>query len=425
MLEVPAKVRFFPVEGAILVLADGYPPQADGATLGTPLGVLEGDTLTFPPRLAVPGFMSLIVSVEGKWPSALDLLATGTTGRTGIAEHWSLGAKAWELKKSAESSLYVGLANTGTSLLALRIPALAFPGTRSDVVALRGSLAGVKLSPIDPACTKGLSADDVAMLPPTDLQPQLFGSTGAGTLFALGTRCNEKSAIETWAAGTKGSKVVETKATGFESVRISTARGRDEAWVFSSPVLRYDGASWSVFEERALTAGALAVDGTLWAIDDQAKLWRGKPGAFEEIPVGAPVDDVAIASDGTVWIAAGGALHRTKREGDTAKDVKVASTSPPPAGKLGKAPPKPGGPKCKTNVVVLYGFTKTTPDDYDFPLSRKALKGHTELETTRFVVRRRQEARRDHREGGEGIEAPGRLRAAGDPPRALDRSEDG
>jgi hypothetical protein len=35
---------------------------------------------------------------------------------------------------------------------------------------------------------------------------------------------------------------------------------------------------------------------------------------------------------------------------------------------------------------VLYGFTKTTPDDYDFPLSRKALKGHTELETTRFVV---------------------------------------
>jgi hypothetical protein len=35
---------------------------------------------------------------------------------------------------------------------------------------------------------------------------------------------------------------------------------------------------------------------------------------------------------------------------------------------------------------VLYGFTKVTPDDYDFPLSRKALKGHTEFKDVRFVV---------------------------------------
>ena len=37
-------------------------------------------------------------------------------------------------------------------------------------------------------------------------------------------------------------------------------------------------------------------------------------------------------------------------------------------------------------MVVLYGFTKVTPDDYDFPLTRKALKGHREFEGTRFVV---------------------------------------
>jgi hypothetical protein len=34
----------------------------------------------------------------------------------------------------------------------------------------------------------------------------------------------------------------------------------------------------------------------------------------------------------------------------------------------------PGSPACGSNVVVLYGFTKVTPDDYDFPLTRKALK---------------------------------------------------
>jgi hypothetical protein len=37
-------------------------------------------------------------------------------------------------------------------------------------------------------------------------------------------------------------------------------------------------------------------------------------------------------------------------------------------------------------VVVLYGFTKVTPDDYDFPLTRKALKGKTQFNKVRFVV---------------------------------------
>jgi hypothetical protein len=36
--------------------------------------------------------------------------------------------------------------------------------------------------------------------------------------------------------------------------------------------------------------------------------------------------------------------------------------------------------------VLLYGFTKMTPDDYDFPLTRKAVKGHPEFAGVRFVV---------------------------------------
>lgn len=44
------------------------------------------------------------------------------------------------------------------------------------------------------------------------------------------------------------------------------------------------------------------------------------------------------------------------------------------------------GPKCQKHVVVLYGFTKVTPADYDFPLTRKAVKGHTELGGVEFAV---------------------------------------
>lgn len=46
------------------------------------------------------------------------------------------------------------------------------------------------------------------------------------------------------------------------------------------------------------------------------------------------------------------------------------------------------GGKCPQNLVVLYTFSKTAPDDYDFPLTRKALKGRTEFSPARFVVTR-------------------------------------
>jgi hypothetical protein len=49
---------------------------------------------------------------------------------------------------------------------------------------------------------------------------------------------------------------------------------------------------------------------------------------------------------------------------------------------------RPASPDCKTNVVVLYGFTKVTPDDYDFPLTRKALKGKKQFADVKFAVTR-------------------------------------
>ena len=39
-----------------------------------------------------------------------------------------------------------------------------------------------------------------------------------------------------------------------------------------------------------------------------------------------------------------------------------------------------------TNLVVLYAFTKTKLNDNDFPLTRKALRGHTEGGSVDFVV---------------------------------------
>ena len=43
------------------------------------------------------------------------------------------------------------------------------------------------------------------------------------------------------------------------------------------------------------------------------------------------------------------------------------------------------GPQCQTPFVLLYTLAKTAPADYDFPSTRDALKGHTELSSAKFL----------------------------------------
>ncbi|NUO48667.1 MAG: hypothetical protein HOV80_07410, partial [Polyangiaceae bacterium] len=114
-------------------------------------------------------------------------------------------------------------------------------------------------------------------------------------------------------------------------------------------------------------------------------------------PITLPVAPTSVATDGegTVWVSAGTTLFRTpKKAGEKSVAVTAPKTNAAPSGggsagssgqKFFKSP-RQAGPLCPSNLVVLYGFTKVTPDDYDFPLTRKALKGHTEYEKSRFVV---------------------------------------
>lgn len=387
--ELPAPAQLFPVKGAILVVGESYPPMKDDR-VGVFIGTVEGDKLTFPDRLFFDSVTTRFVGFAGAWPDQVDLIAIGSNGRTGIAQHYVLTEKGWDRKQGAVSFWFGGMATIGSSVLALRLPSMPFPGTRPELIAVRGTTGGRKLTPVDKAtCAKTLSDSELSTLRPTEVDSLVFGGTGAGTVFGFGSRCTGEAAVETWASGSTKSTVTNLPAGVDLSDETQFASGAgDEAWLFADALLHYDGRSWAVVESPGLHSGAVGADGALWAIGAKGALYTGGPKGFAAVPIpnGAPVDDVAVADDGTVWISAGGALLRTKKASDGGTAVKVAASAPPR--KAAKAPPKPGSAKCKTNVVVLYGFTKVTPDDYDFPLSRKALKGHTEFEKTRFVVTR-------------------------------------
>jgi hypothetical protein len=141
---------------------------------------------------------------------------------------------------------------------------------------------------------------------------------------------------------------------------------------------------------------AVAPDGTHW-LRRGATLWhRDAAGSWERalLPRGAGKERMVAASlhwvDGELLIIAddnAGAVllgaRKPEKVLDLDADEGTAAKAPEPKGPLHRVgPPVPG---CKSLFVVLYKLSRVAPKDFDFPLTREALKGHTEYEGVRFA----------------------------------------
>src|SRR5262249_2310972 len=127
------------------------------------------------------------------------------------------------------------------------------------------------------------------------------------------------------------------------------------------------------------TALAAAEDGTLYAVFDGKIHRRSTSGVWEQLllPLShTPQSVVAPGKD--VWVAS---LIGLRPDGWERPPGALLHLGPAPAAVQKVAPPKkdiplykrlkPVTPRCKTLFVMLYAFTKVTPADYDFPLTRK------------------------------------------------------
>jgi hypothetical protein len=118
-------------------------------------------------------------------------------------------------------------------------------------------------------------------------------------------------------------------------------------------------------------------------LDETGTIRRREGDTWETIPLPPDVKaDGLVAFEGALLVAANGTLLRHGAPGAPPAPRVRPADAKKPALRL----PKAGSPRCPQNLVLLYAFTKMTPDDYDFPLTRKAIKGHTELAGVRFVV---------------------------------------
>jgi hypothetical protein len=165
-----------------------------------------------------------------------------------------------------------------------------------------------------------------------------------------------------------------------------------------------------------------APDGTLWARQGDALLHLGAQDRWQKVPL-PRLDGHVLLPESVHWIGPADMflvasnpphtemyLLRSGAPGavldyeaavaalpdgpDPAEGSPATTAAAPGVGAQraqgAKEPPAfgrvtPGSPTCKELFVVLYKLARTAPPDYDFPLTRAALKGHTELQDLSFA----------------------------------------
>jgi hypothetical protein len=182
-----------------------------------------------------------------------------------------------------------------------------------------------------------------------------------------------------WKAGTAAPLPPITTGTEDRAGFLRVSRSGEVLVVNDRELRRLEGDQLKPIATLPITQpifdAALATDGTLWA-STEASLFRHKDGAWNvvDLPQGTRISDIEIAPNGRLYLVLNERLLGLGGASGEWRET-IASTPVPKRVTYATAATK----DCKTNVVVLYGFTKVTPDDYDFPLTRKALKGHGKL----------------------------------------------
>jgi hypothetical protein len=355
----------------------------------------------YPDELFLEGWFHQVVAMHGSYPNDLHMLAVGDTGRTGIAEHYVLDPKrGWRQKQSLTGSWFVGAARVGRSLVGLTAPVM---WGSVEFVTLSGPR--VRLRPTAFAvCPE--DSEMRARGSKSRLIPASMIGTTSGELVAVGKDCLAAGALEIWRPGQSDSRILPlpegTPEIDLSVADVSLARGgHGDVWLLPSPGLLYhyrDGALSEVALPAAESCSLIrtTASGALWTLcSGQAYERVGTSWQARRAEADTMLDDLAVSADGTLWAAGQGQLF-TNAVGTGAPAVAATSSSvtsstvqsePRPVASRRRLP-TPGGRQCAQNVVVLYAFAKTTPPDYDFPLTRKALRGHGEFATVRFVVTR-------------------------------------
>ena len=419
-------------------------PAGDRAFLVSQAGielVLQGDDVTRDPLLQrglpAPTELFAVDAVAGRWPDSLWLSSTHPSGRSGFSNLWQWDGKRWLKKQHTDEARFIVAMQpwTGGRMLAVQQHGLMF---EASFRVLSGD-ARVAL----PRFTKAKANPDFSFCI-TQLRVEAFAALPSGHVFTAGQRCTSEGgmvepAVERWAPGEQqstleplpGTTVPDEAGLASWTVTGMAALSPTDVYVAAEKETRaggkstytpyfahFDGKAWRVLPPPT-PSGVHGLwpqsDGTLFALDRQEQLWsRTSGGSWSRLSL--PAELVALGGKAEVrsfWPRAPGdawAVVRVSKDGQ--RDQHGVSNGPdyllhthPASGKLPtpEAYAKkqlelrlPGPPVewCPTPFVLLYTLGRKAPADYDYPATRAALKGHTELASGTEFVEFARESRR-------------------------------
>jgi hypothetical protein len=163
--------------------------------------------------------------------------------------------------------------------------------------------------------------------------------------------------------------------------------GKDGPWERVTPQIQNDLRFWEI-----------GPDASLWVRYGDALFRRPQGGAWEEIAMPSRDSNgkaaVYLPTRLTFWNSEVIVVSDKEEGREDQENAAILRSTKPEAVLRAKAPRpelapsalvKAATPRCSEVFVVLYKLAKTAPADFDFPLTREALKGHREFAKAEFA----------------------------------------
>jgi hypothetical protein len=225
-------------------------------------------------------------------------------------------------------------------------------------------------------------------------RPHGFTALESGHVFVVGERCRddqvEEPVVEWWAPSATQSTVTPLPGAKLggawydETPVLAVALGSDDILITGGQfVARFDGKGFRLLETPSGKVSALAKtdDGTVWgSFDGIVHSWDGK-GAWTRESLPAKANSL-VTRGSQVFVGAGPSVYGSERPKDGVQTFTLEQRAEARSFQVAR----PADRWCESVFVLLYAFTKVTPENYDFPLTRKALKGQTRFSKARFVI---------------------------------------
>lgn len=223
---------------------------------------------------------------------------------------------------------------------------------------------------------------------------EIFGDDGASKGFQalppdLGEmRIAALSTSEIYLAGVPAAPKAKPSPSASASASAAPQPGAGASLPIGKPVLlALQNGAWvpkPMPSEERIASLAASPDGSLVAAAGGSVWRRPRGGAWTAValPEGASVNYVVAGSASDLWAVD---QQRTSLKVYGAKPPRWPFVIGAPTGEAPKAVPATAG--CDSPFVLMYTVNPSTAGtDYDFPLTRAALKGHTELAGTAVVL---------------------------------------